>query len=388
MKALIPSILAATAFASAAHAQSFVQIAPYFWPDGRSQFPFHVLAAGVWAAPSGGQVSLRPGVYYEPQTISKHVTLTTTGGSATIGAAAQNVVPFKIASYNTHLFGQDIIPGLPRWKDAERAPYIGLAAATESADVFCMQEVWDPTLGSSIRIITTPTYPSGFYGGEIFGGSVLNSGLYTLSKTPISDPLQDAYAEEDGTFEALASKGYIRTTVVKNGVTVTVFNTHTQSGDSENNMEARASQLAQLGVSISIWRALHPTHVVIVVGDFNVIGLSAEYGGAMQSSMGNLAGVVDGAKNMPVLGNSDNCTSCTTNELREHFSPDEETSTRLDYILYANALDDSVRVVPRTYFRRAYQIPASSNELCGSGLCTRDLSDHYGVMMEFDLVRR
>ncbi len=376
----------AAGLAVEAAGQAFMRPVPIFWPDGRAQYPFHVLASGVWATPTRGVLTMGGGVYHEPTTLSKPMKITAQNGSAVIGPAVQQRVSLKVASYNTHLFGLDMIPLLPRWMDSTRAHYVDDNVLIENADVMMLQEVWDPYLAQIIATGVSDTYVGRYYGGSVQGSSVLNSGLYTLSKYLLSDAYQGFYSQEHGVIESMASKGFIRATFFKGGIPITVFNTHTQSGDSQDEIDTRLTQLQELAIAVQIWRAVHQDHVVIVAGDFNVIGLSNEYIFNMQSQMGTVAGLAEGAKNIPILGNSDNCTSCMENELNFYFNP-ESSDTRLDYILYAGSLDGSVVVVPKSYMRRDYEVPQPHPTICHDNLCTRNLSDHYGVVMEFELVR-
>jgi endonuclease/exonuclease/phosphatase family metal-dependent hydrolase len=371
--------------AAAANAQTHVGTTPVFTPNGTLNASYNTLDVGLWAVPTNGQLLLKPGNYFEPMTISKPCRIGTTGGTVRIAPYEPQSTPFTILSYNTHLFGLPEVIGLPRFEDDERAGLIGGAMLNYPADVIAMQEVWDPEYFNLIRAITQPVYGSGFYGGDREGASVLNSGLYTISRLPLSSNWQFFYEEEDGTFESLSSKGFTRSVVTKNGFTVAIFNTHTQSGSSSGNLDARKSQLEQLAVSILTWRSVNPSHAVIVVGDFNVVGEGSEYFGSLFNSIGLTSGLVDGARNHPVAGNATNCTSCTDNTLNVHFNP-ETTSTRLDYVFYANSLNSTVRVIPKAYRIEKFRAPITS-PVCNNDFCTFELSDHYGVAMDFELQR-
>ncbi len=386
---LILAVAAATTLASHAGAQEYVRLTPSFNPNGNSTRPWNTLSVGAWAVGDGSQIILQPGSYFEPGIINpnRSFKITTSGGSAFIAPRAVARTSIRIASYNTHLFGQNEIPGLPRWKDAERAPHIGRIAIDEGADIFLYQEVWDPDHFLTIKGMTQAFYPSGFYGGDREGLDVLNSGLLTISKFALSNNKQVFYSDEDGTFESLASKGYTRVSFNKNGFWVTVFNTHTQSGDSSGNVEARDKQLAQLGADVNFFRLLFPDHVVLIAGDFNVSDASLQYSVTMQSVLGDFNLMGDGARNMPVAGNSGTCTTCYSNDLRRYFDPDNHNNLRIDYILYANSKDGSVRVLPKAYNVRDYEIPAGYGTICDDGICTRDLSDHYGISLDLELQR-
>ena len=255
---LFTGLLAAvSALTGLTHAQTIVRELPHFSPNGSVSFPFSNVATGIWAVANNGEVRFSGGTFSESATITKPMLLTSPTAVTTIGPFAPTRTTFTLVSYNTHLFGQDIIPGLPRWKDSERAVFIAQTAALEDTDVFAFQEVWDPDLFTVIR--NNSGYSSGFYGGAREGLSQLNSGLFTMSRLTLTSPAQVFYAAENGVIESLSSKGYVRTTCVKNGFTITMFNTHTQSGDTTGDSDARQQQLTQLAVDIATWRFLHPT---------------------------------------------------------------------------------------------------------------------------------
>lgn len=372
--------------AAAAIAQSHVGTVPVFNPNGSLNGAYNTLEVGLWAVPTKGILRLKPASYFEPMTITKPCTLQTTGGTVKIAPYVPQSTTLTLLSYNTHLFGNNAIPGLPRFEDDARVALIGSVLNQYPADVITLQEVWDPDFFTSIRALTAFNFSSGFYGGNHDGASILNSGLFTLSKHALTSNWQFFYNEEDGTWESMASKGYLRSVITKNGFTVAIFNTHTQSGESSGNVSARAAQLQQLAVDIQVWRALNPTHATIVAGDFNVIGESIEYFTTFFTSIGFNAGMADGGKNMPVAGNSTSCTSCTDNALNIHFNPDA-AGTRLDYILYANSSDNSVRVLPQSYTIEKLKAPSWHGPVCDGDECYSDLSDHYAVSMTFDLQR-
>ena len=386
------TLLAAALLAAAvspAMAQEYVRTTPAFAPNGNSNNPWSSLAVGIWATPASVVLNLNSNTYYEPGIINpgRSLFIKTVGGSSFIAPRPVTKTSLRIASYNTHLFGNDLIPGLPRWKDDSRAPHIGRVAVAEGADIFLLQEVWDPALFGAIKNTSDSYYTSGFYGGDHEGTSVLNSGLFTISRYQLAFPAQAFYEDEDGFFESMASKGYIRTTFTKNGFTITVFNTHTQSGSSSDSATTRARQMGQLSAAISIWRATHPDHIVILGGDFNALDTSAEFSQVMELGFGQYNDMGDGASNVPVAGNAHDCTTCYENDLRRYFDADNHSDWRIDYILYAPPLDGSARVLPKAYNVRKYEIPAGYGTICDDGICTRDLSDHFGISLDLELQR-
>ncbi|MFA6045191.1 MAG: endonuclease/exonuclease/phosphatase family protein, partial [Phycisphaerales bacterium] len=181
-------------------------------------------------------------------------------------------------------------------------------------------------------------------------------------------------------------------TVTKGNFPIGVFITHTQSGDSSGDASTRASQFSQLSVSINLYRALNPTHPIIVMGDFNASDSSAEYTSNMLSSLGNIAHTGDVAVNRTVNSDGTQCTTCANNVIRQAFGG--SGNSRIDYILYGYSADGHVRLIPKRYDVRT---PRAANAISGAGwdpesfsdftLTTTLLSDHEAIYAEFDLVR-
>jgi endonuclease/exonuclease/phosphatase family metal-dependent hydrolase len=380
---LAPALLLAAA--GAAEAQLYVNKPGYFDPSGVPSQPFSTIRGAACAIGSGATMAIGPGVYREAVTISEPMTLSATGLPVTIGQMPAQRTSLRIVTYNTHLFGHDELPGIPRWLDSARAPYIGQVINDDGADIVALQEVWDQPFFQTIASMSG--YPHGFWAGRAGGfPRVLGSGLAIYSTQVIQNPVQIDYNESNGaSSDALATKGYVQCTIAKDGFSIGFFDTHTQSGNASGDVSARASQLQQLAVSIQVYRTLHPTHPVIVVGDFNVIGESLEHFTTMRSALGGTAQTKDGLRNLPCTSDPW-CTSCDTNQLRVYFDP-EGDNTRLDYVLYAGSADGSVEIVPTRYERKEFQIPPGFPALSHDGLTTRDLSDHYGLLMDFELHR-
>ncbi|HEY3242187.1 MAG TPA: endonuclease/exonuclease/phosphatase family protein [Phycisphaerae bacterium] len=387
--------------------QIVVNTTGYFDPDGSTMRPFSVVEAGLCAVGSGATVSIASGDYHETFASGAPATLTSSGGMVTIGSMGTDTTTLKVVSYNTHLFGTVTGVNLPSpfpdlalesqyFLDGDRAHRIGIRLHIEDADVVGLQEVWDPPLEGIIAM--EAAYPSGFYGGGEDPYSwnglpvpfTINSGLFMMSKFPLTNVQQVSYVAESGFVESLASKGYLRATFVKDGFSIGWFDTHTQSGDASDAdiFLTRQLQLIQLASAVQIYRINHPSHIVIVNGDFNVVGESSEYTTTMRSQMGGLGHVRDGARNERCSPEMTTCTSCLDNELRLYFYPDETTQSRLDYILYAPSLDGTADIVPLTYERRLYRTPPGLPDLSYNGLTTDELSDHYGIFVEFRLIHQ
>ncbi|MBK7404397.1 MAG: endonuclease/exonuclease/phosphatase family protein [Phycisphaerales bacterium] len=373
------SVLVTVTLAGVASGQTSMTKAGFFDPDGAAQRPFSLLPAALCAAPNNGTIQIGPGVYHDTGVFSDPAILMGTTGPATLGITGAQRTTFSVVTYNTHLFG-DLLLGAETFKDAERASYIAKVTGAEPIDVLGLQELWDGDFWNTM--VKDSGFVSGFYGSDHDDPlDVLHSGLALFGRSTLAIPQQYFYTDERGE-DAFASKGFIRATIIKDGFPITIFNTHTQAGSGTDNEDTRFQQLLQLAGAVQGFRAVNPGHVVIVMGDFNVPGETAEHYVNMRSAM-VIPSLHDGGPNFRCSPDSFACTSCSTNELKQYFSGSGDT--RLDYILYAPSLDGSVDIVPTALERREFQIPAGKPDLCDNGWCIRDLSDHYGLFMQFDI---
>jgi endonuclease/exonuclease/phosphatase family metal-dependent hydrolase len=272
--------------AGAAQAQTYVTKPGFFDPSGAPSQPYSVIQGALCATTNGGTMNIGPGIYRESLTLNRPMTLQTTGLPVTVGqrpASPAQATTFRIVSYNTHLFGNDQIPGLPRWLDPQRAAMIAQVIDDDAPDLVGLQEVWDPDF---FLPIGQQHFPHGFYGGQIVLGRGLNSGLAFYSMLPLQNSAQNVYSDINQTsIDALASKGYIRTTITKNGFSIGIFNTHTQSGNASGDISARQLQLQELAGAVILYRSLNPGHAVLLVGDFNVPGETSQHFGYMLDRM-------------------------------------------------------------------------------------------------------
>ncbi len=264
--------------------------------------PWQLVEAAAAALPPGsGELRLYPGVYREAMTLSRPCVLTTaTVGSATIGnrAGVAATTSFNVFTWNTHLAGDEAF--LPSWLDYTRASEMGdyLRLRRPQLDLVSLCEVWDEDLflgGDGAQgIRPTAGYANGMHGTRVDNQSegcllipgipptVLNSGLAMMTDHPMSDTIQVSFGDCDGSCptdsspDCLASKGFIVATVVKDGFTLRIYNTHTQAGNGGDAVEARQNQIDQMAAHISSYRNANPSHLVIVMGDLNVIGETAD----------------------------------------------------------------------------------------------------------------
>ncbi len=387
-----------------------------FAPDGSPENPFQLVRAGICKATPGGTLVLHPGDYREVMTVpdpnsinQAGVTLTALPGSSAVIGNVEGLArtTLKVLTYNTHLFG----PGVaPTFDDGRRAELIGeIVAQTfaeEGLDVVGLTEVWDEDLADVIMQRVGSPEASSFYGDAIDSGSLENSGLLLLSRHPLTNRRQVFYHDESGFLEPLASKGFLEATMTvtrTDGFTGTlgIFLTHTQADQTHDDVDTRALQLRQLSLAIGGYQIRNPTHEIIAMGDFNVDGESSEYQDSLRPSL-DVRGLSDAVRHTPCFDATAHATYAARNDLVRIFEGDEP-SQRLDYVFYSSGA--AFDFLPRRAAIREY---TTTPPLCRDivaltcaltpldarvhldGLLLHlsdDLSDHYGLMVEFDAYR-
>lgn len=202
--------------------------------------------------------------------------------------------PVKLLTYN--IFMRPIVGDSTDLKN-QRIPYI--KGAIIDFDIVCFQELFSNfnNRRSSLlsfankchfKYASVPPSPSIFAG--LVGGSVINSGLLTISKYPIVYTEFFAFSAKSGV-DGLALKGVLYSKIrMPNHHHVHVFNTHTQAtynntyqpenrGD-HNNYLARLKQIQEMRQTIDKCLNSHSRlfkdgpaefkDLVILAGDFNV----------------------------------------------------------------------------------------------------------------------
>ncbi len=374
--------------AGIAQGQTYLRAASWFNPSGAPSAPYTNVSSAVCVQMSSpGQVIIQPGTIYESVTIDTPTTFTAPNGPATIDSRSTATTTIRVGTYNVRLWPSFFLS--LTLADQARANLIGPRLDAEDCDVIGLQEVWDyrldsPDASGFINALTTG-YPNSYY-GDVFSGNANNSGLLTMCRFGMFNRSQGQFAECDGD-DCSANKGWIRSTFIKNGFNVTVYNTHTQSGSSSGNQTTRSDQLTQMASDILAFRIQNPSHAIIVVGDFNISRSSAEFTGNMSNIMGGIAGLSEGGTNLPCTDSFSSCTSCSSNTIKQIFGNDQN-STILDYILYAGSWDGTVKVIPTGHEVKTYR-RTDGGEWCRSSPtgCANDLSDHEAVFMNFQLRR-
>ncbi|MFO1499874.1 MAG: endonuclease/exonuclease/phosphatase family protein, partial [Verrucomicrobiota bacterium] len=384
--------------------------------------------AAARALPSeGGTVSISPGVYRETVVLDTSATLVAPSGGVVIGDLTTGIATtssFQLLTWNTHLFGDTLLA--PTWKDAERAEQIGdyLARHFSELDLVSLCEVWDedffvgdwsgaiqPRSGYSnwmmyteIQTGTVPCISSVPIIGGVFDEAAgivslprfIHSGLALLAKHPLDDQHRVHYEACEGKCpgksespDCLASKGFMAATVVKDGFRIRIYDTHTQAGYASDYIEARQKQVAQLAGDIAAFRSGHPDHVILVMGDMNVIGEdpaghnTSDYN-FLRDQFGALGGrdAARHAANVSIYNDfSLGHTLTSANALALHFDPPHDE--RLDYIWYFASLDGKSTLYPLHVER----LMPRGRSLEGDNLRTEELSDHYPITANFRLIK-
>lgn len=410
---------AVAATAGTAAAQLYVTQDGSFDPTGGISSPFRTLHSSACASlDNPGTVLFEAGAYGGLGTFIAPATLQTMGGRVVLGDQGIDSTSLRVVSFNTHLFGGavppaaidplvffDIIDPLT-WQDPARAVRIGQWMASHPADVFALQEVWDPTLWTSIY--NNSGLPDGSYGLTVdpddfpcivipgppwcIDFPVLNMGVGTMTRPDVVQARQTVYNAETGDddfFEPFASKGFVFTEIVKDGFRIAIYNTHLQAGPASNAavFNARTDQLLQLRSDVVAYRAANPTVPVILAGDFNIVG-SADPSGEYQQRLRavfEFFDFTDAAREIYCFRANNGRTTDNDSGLGLYFNPDDSGGVRLDYILYADSLDQSVQLVLRTMNTFPLTGP---DVLTEGGFSSSSLSDHFVVDAAFDVIRR
>jgi len=363
-------------------------------PDGSLSKPYHVVEAGILrtlGSPASA-VEIAAGQYYETFTADTPCTLKASGGTVTIGKMDyQASTTLEIITLNTHLFG-DVVG--PSWQDYARADDIAdfFGGSNPLPDVVGFQEIWDEDLffgGDGANGIRPRSgYPYGDHGDLVSICPNLictvNSGLALMSKRPLASFQQVAWDECSSFEECSAAKGWLQAMIVKDGFSIALFNLHTEADEDPFSKMARQDQFIQLKTALLLYRAVHPDHVVFVMGDFNVYGEETEYNDVVVPQIGSPTGGRDADRNSPgfVFDSSKQWTYGNSNPLKMKWDAGAKCG-RLDYIFYFASLDGSVEVIPTS----VEVLPFTGRTLTEDGLTTNQSSDHWSVHGQFQLIR-
>lgn len=196
--------------------------------------------------------------------------------------------PFKVFSWNIAHF----VPNTFSNNWTQHAADVA-AAIPNDADVVMLQEAWESAPGASswpifpiasaafqaiygvplpssitgitsgsglVSLMATKGYP--YAATSPFGNDILNAGLITFSRHPITGIAFQPFTSESVP-DSFSNKGYLKVQVQAGQFSIQCINVHTQAGWDATSKATRAAQVAQLRSSL-----VTPGKYVIA-GDFN-----------------------------------------------------------------------------------------------------------------------
>lgn len=346
------------------------------------------------------------------------------GGAAVHPVAAPVAAPLFTSAVAAELCYDSQVPNTTE-DNTERTD--GIIDLADRYDIVALQEVFtEDNLNqlrgglSNYQFLPGPSDTPGEIDIDLFPPSVDitlpkgGSGLHTLVRKDLSpqgatQPLQ-AFEHQAVTFSAcaggleavcsdkspncLANKGFTFDKVQLGALSneyVYVVNTHLDADQHAENMTARAAQLSQISSFVSA--NADPTHPVILLGDFNIVGdTSPEYG--------TLLGTLGAADLYRVVYMSDPGFT-SDNQLNAYAynwenGDDEVSQQRLDYILVLQGTEYEIEV------DTLEMVGDDANEEIRTTLCHGDffdgwlvdnatlrchVSDHFGLSANLRLVK-
>lgn len=300
--------------------------------------------------------------------------ISATAAAASAARAADTGV--ELVAYNTHLAGDSFVDS---WADYDRAYWISQTWMGD-LDWIAYQEVWDEDdiWRPYLRYHYDDSMCCTFTGFK-YKGNIEHSGLAMHSRYTLYSAKQKEFHTGAG-FEYFAAKGWLEATIVKDGLTIGLFDTHLQSDYYNDAIDARRSQLRQLAKRINKYKADFPSRPVIAIGDFNVYGEDRkinEYSTTFTEIILHGASLRDTARE-PGISDTTYTWDQDNNSLTRYFypDPDDGPSGRLDYVLIGDSRNGRVRITAEDY---AVLVPLAPQTMCDEGHCDRNLSDHYPV---------
>lgn len=357
--------------------------------------PYQLVRAAVPEVP-GGVISIAPGEYRESGVYSAPAVLAAAdGGVVTIGNQdVGDSTTLRLCSLNTHMAGDTLFE---KWKDSDRTRDIADICKAEQWDFVAFSEMWDedffcddccsecgPDGSVATPLLDRAGYPFGRVGDDddCFPCDTYHSGLAVMSLYPILSFIQGSFDACSGD-DCFANKGFVVSTIQKDGFDIIVINTHMQAYD---NVATRRAQMDQINAFVTASKLSLPNAVFFIVGDFNVPGETLEFDINMREAFPSFH---DAVHNSPGFVESEQVTNDSSNPLATCFDCGTYSS-RLDYILYTpQSLNGSVKVVPRDagVYKFLGGLLTDSCSGCPSNLATNEKSDHWAVEGEFEIFR-
>ncbi|MYT96053.1 MULTISPECIES: sphingomyelin phosphodiesterase [unclassified Streptomyces] len=208
--------------------------------------------------------------------------------SATAATTTTDTPSLRVLSYNAFLFSKTLYPN---WGQDHRAAEIPKTSFFRGNDVVVIQEAFDNGASDALLRNSAAQYPyqtpvvgrskSGWdaTGGSYSATTPEDGGVTILSKWPIVRKEQYVYKDACGA-DWWSNKGFAYAVLNVNGARVHVVGTHAQSTDpgcsAGEAATMRSRQFRALDAFLDA-KKIPASEQVVVAGDFNVDGHSAEY---------------------------------------------------------------------------------------------------------------
>jgi len=178
------------------------------------------------------------------------------GLATPLAPSSESGVDFSILTYN--------LQSRPFLDDAgEKLPKI--SPLLNGYDIIAVQECFQ----KHELLWAQADFPNKAYFGDLSAyWKLANSGLSMMSRLPVADVQMHHYAHVGEFQNYVASKGIMLLSLNVNGLTLDVYNTHMEAGDTEAAHKARRGQEQEVIEFVSTHSP--PEHSVILCGDFNM----------------------------------------------------------------------------------------------------------------------
>lgn len=260
---------------------------------------------------------------------------------------------------------------LPNNEQAKRKLFLVDSLLKQNADIICLQEIYKKDILELLLAKSVKQYNSCKIEYARFGFSKVNKsgGLVILSKYPIINSSFHQYpkSKDFRLDERIASKGFLVANITFDGQVMVIINTHLYSGRNAKAERIRSDQIGYLFNYIDNELKLTKDKMVVLAGDFNITNPVLKSGktGLIDSISYHVI-IKDQQFIDPSAGKTDYYTyDCLHNRYAGLWYNKSENRQIFDYIFYRGFPED-------------YQ--ATVNILFN----TMPVSDHYGLLMEFN----
>lgn len=171
--------------------------------------------------------------------------------------------------------------GLPIWipgqDQSERFNRISDSIASRDFELICLQEVFNKKVRKALLNKLSLRYFRGsdYECNEPIIGKLIqrdcNGGLMTLSKYPIINETFYKFSTTQNTslIERIGNKGFLFTTILRNGELINIINTHLYSGSSQISANNRMNQILEMQQILSKQEEYYK-YPTLLFGDLNI----------------------------------------------------------------------------------------------------------------------